>query len=50
MSAHIVVSTEARKKLDKIKLMRPQDTSMAQTIDHLIYVYEEQKQKIKVLK
>jgi hypothetical protein len=45
MSAHIIVSDEARKKLEKIKLLRSQDTSMAQTIDHLIYIYEEQKFK-----
>lgn len=43
MSKNIVVSDEGKKKLDKIKVMRPQDTSMAQTIDYLIYVYEEQK-------
>jgi hypothetical protein len=45
MSTHIIVSDEARKKLEKIKVLRPHDTSMAQTIDHLIYIYEEQKFK-----
>jgi hypothetical protein len=45
MSSHIIVSDEARKKLERIKVLRPQDTSMAQTIDHLIYIYEEQKFK-----
>jgi len=49
MGKHIVISDEARKKLEKIKLMRPQDTSMAQTIDHLIYIYEEQQFKPKMV-
>lgn len=45
MSKHIIVSEEAAKKLEKIKNSRKQDSSMAQTIEHLIYIYEEQKFK-----
>jgi hypothetical protein len=43
----INISEEGFLKFMAIKKSRPQDTSRAQTFDHIIYIYEEQQFKTK---